>query len=178
MQTSRCHWHWFQTNWKNHFSPRYFNGIKIETAFKCIFEETMLLLSENFGNHISQYSHKNQYPGPVSNFGFTASQYSVKCWSNLPLQCRIFLIFNTHVTLDHLRDHPIHALVCLFGSSNHVLALKHNNVTSSLYQRILGASHLPCVIHQIKCDLLELTFCLMMLTHIFLFLDTGFVTIP
>ena len=78
-----------------HFSPRYFNGIKIVTAFKCTFEETMSKLSVNFGNHISQDSHKNQYPCPVCNFGFTASHYSENCWSNLPLKCRIFLIGNT-----------------------------------------------------------------------------------
>ena len=67
------------------------------------------------------------------NFGFTASQYSDKRWSNLPLQCRIFLIGNTQKLLDHLRDHP---MVGLFGSSYHVLALKRDNKTSSLYQRI------------------------------------------
>ena len=36
------------------FSIRYFNGIKIVTAFKCNFEETMPKLSFNLGNHISQ----------------------------------------------------------------------------------------------------------------------------
>ena len=30
-----------------------------------------------FGNHITQDSHKNQYPGPVLNFGFTEPQYSL-----------------------------------------------------------------------------------------------------
>ena len=83
MQTSHCIWHWFQTNWTYHFSPRYFNGIKIVTALKCIFEETMPKLSVNFGNHISQDSHKNQYPGPVCNFGSAAPQYGDECWSNL-----------------------------------------------------------------------------------------------
>ena len=78
------------------FSPRYFNGIKIVTAFKYIFEETMPKLSVNFENHVSQDSHKNQYPGPVCNFGFTAPQYSDKYWSNLPLKCHIVLIGNTH----------------------------------------------------------------------------------
>ena len=53
-------------------------------------------LSVNLGNHISQNSHKNQYPGPVCNFCFTASKYSDKCWSNLPLKYHIFLIGNTH----------------------------------------------------------------------------------
>ena len=33
--------------------PRYFNGIKIVTAFKCIFEETVQKLPVNFGNHNS-----------------------------------------------------------------------------------------------------------------------------
>ena len=159
MQMSRCHWHWFYTNWTYHFSPRYFNGIKIATAFKYIFKDTMPKLSVNFGNHISQDSHKNQYPGPICNFGFTASLYGDKCWSNLPLQCRIFRIDNTlrsEVTGSPVRssdscagwigskqtnqgDHPIHALVGLFGTSYHVLALKHNNMTSSLYQRIQNA---------------------------------------
>ena len=32
------------------FSKCYFNGIKIVTAFKCIFEETRPKLSVNFGN--------------------------------------------------------------------------------------------------------------------------------
>ena len=49
-------------------------GIKIVTAFKYILEETMPKLLVNFGNHISQDSHKNQYSGPVCNLGFTAPQ--------------------------------------------------------------------------------------------------------
>ena len=61
------------------FSPCYFNGIKIVTAFKCIFEETVPKLLVNFRNRNSQDSHKNQYPGPVLNFSFTKSQYSGKC---------------------------------------------------------------------------------------------------
>ena len=40
-------------------------------------EETMPKMSVKFfGNHFSQDSHKNQYSGPVCNFGFTAPQYS------------------------------------------------------------------------------------------------------
>ena len=54
-------------------------GIKIVTAFKCIFEETMPKLSVNFENHISQDSHKNQCPSSVCNFGFTTPQYSDQC---------------------------------------------------------------------------------------------------
>ena len=92
MQTSRCIWYWFQTNWIYHFSPRYFNGIKIVTAFKCIFEETVPKLSFNFRNHNSQDSHLIQYPGPVFNFGFMEAQYN----DNLPLKCRIFPIGNTY----------------------------------------------------------------------------------
>ena len=52
-------------------------------------------LTVNFGNPISKDSHKNQYPNPICNFGFTAPQYSDKCWLNLP-KCLIFLIGNTH----------------------------------------------------------------------------------
>ena len=55
------------------------NGLRNGTAFKCIFEETVPKLSVNFGNRNSQDSHKNQYPGPVLNFGFTEPQYSDKC---------------------------------------------------------------------------------------------------
>ena len=36
--------------------PRYSNGIKIGTAFKCIFEETLPKLLVNFGNRNSQDS--------------------------------------------------------------------------------------------------------------------------
>ena len=53
-------------------APCYFNGIKITTVFKCIFEETMQKLLLNFD------SHNKKYPGAVSNFGFTAPQYSDK----------------------------------------------------------------------------------------------------
>ena len=62
-------------------------------------EETVQKLSVNIGNYITQDSHKNQYPGPVCNFGSTAPQYSDKCWSNLPLKCRIFLTDNTKKVL-------------------------------------------------------------------------------
>ena len=115
LQTLHCHWHCFQTNWAYHFLHVVSIGIKIVTALKCIFKETMPKLSENFGNHISQDSHKNQYPGHLCNFGFTAPQCGDKCWSNLLLKCYIFLIGNTHRRYCyHLRDHPIHALVaCL-----------------------------------------------------------------
>ena len=69
----------------------------------------------------------------VCNFSFTASQYSDKYWSNLLLQCHIFLIGNTQKILDYLRDHLIHALVGLFGTSYHVLVWKHHSMMSSLY---------------------------------------------
>ena len=36
-------------------------------------------LSVNFGNRSSSDSHKNQYPGPDLNFGFTEPQYGDKC---------------------------------------------------------------------------------------------------
>ena len=118
--------------------PCYFNGIRIATAVKCIFEGTMPKLAVNFGNHISQLdSHKNQYPGPVCNFCLlhhntvTNGDQICRC-SNLSLS----LITHTHKLLDQLHDHPIHALVSLFGTSYHVLALKHSNMTSSLYQRM------------------------------------------
>ena len=90
---ARCQWHWCQTNWTYHFSPRYFKGIRIETALKCsIFEETMPKLSVNFGNHyLTRLSQET-----TCNFGLTAPQYSDKCWSNLPQKCRMFLIGNTH----------------------------------------------------------------------------------
>ena len=44
-----------------------------------MFEETVPKLSVNFGNRNSQDTHKNQYPGPVLNFGLTKPQYSDKC---------------------------------------------------------------------------------------------------
>ena len=43
------------------FLSTLFNGMKIVTVFKCIFEETVPKLSVNFGNHISQDSHKNHF---------------------------------------------------------------------------------------------------------------------
>ena len=45
----------------------------------CKFEEAVPKLSVNFGNRNSQDSHKDQYPGPVLNFGFTEPQYSDNC---------------------------------------------------------------------------------------------------
>ena len=96
----------------------YFIGVKIGTAFKCIFEETLPKLSVNFGNHNSQDSHKN----PVLNFSFTEPQCSDKCWSKLPLKCHIFAIGNIHrrycITSMIIR---FMLLVGLFGTSYHVL---------------------------------------------------------
>ena len=107
MQMSSCHWHWCQTNRTYHFSPRYFNGIKIVSTFKYIFEETMPKLSVNFGIKSC----------PICNFGFTAPQYSDKCWPNLQLKqkCHIFTYLYTQKLglLYHLRNHPIHDLVGL-----------------------------------------------------------------
>ena len=53
------------------FSPRDPNGIKNWTVLKPKFKETVPKLSVNSGNRNSQGSHKNQYPDPVLNFGFT-----------------------------------------------------------------------------------------------------------
>ena len=105
------------------------NEIEIVTAFKYIFEETMPKLSVIFGNHISQDSYKNQYPGPVCYFGFTAPQYSDKCWSNLPPKRHIFLIGHTEITVPSARS----SASC---SGYHMLVKKHNKMTSLLYQRI------------------------------------------
>ena len=46
--------------------------------------------------------------------------------------------------LDHLHDHLIHALIGLFGTSYHVLAWKHKNMTSSLYQRVSATTLQEC----------------------------------
>ena len=46
------------------FSSRYFNGIKIVTTFKCIFEATVPKLLVNFGNHNSQDSQRTNIPAP------------------------------------------------------------------------------------------------------------------
>ena len=53
--------------------------MKIGTAFKSVFEETVPKLSVNLRNLYSPDSHKNQYPNPVLNFGFMEPQYSDKC---------------------------------------------------------------------------------------------------
>ena len=44
---------------------------KLKLLFECIFEEIVPKLSVNFENCNSQDFPKNQYPGPVLNFGFT-----------------------------------------------------------------------------------------------------------
>ena len=58
----------------------------------CLFKEIVQKLTVNFGNCISQDSHKNQYHCLVLNFSFTEPQYSDKCWSNFSLKCHIFTI--------------------------------------------------------------------------------------
>ena len=47
--------------------------------FSDAFLKKLQQMSVNFGNRISQNSHKNQYPGPVCKFGFTEPQYSDRC---------------------------------------------------------------------------------------------------
>ena len=56
-----------------HFSPYYFNGIKIGTAFKCLFEETVPKLSI-WKSRTNIPSHD-----PCLEFRFTEPQYSDKC---------------------------------------------------------------------------------------------------
>ena len=125
VQTSLFHWHCFQTNWMYHFSPCYFNGIKIVTAFKCIFEETVPKLSVNFGNHSSQDSHKNNLPARsgisvLRNHNTVTNLYQICCWSAISFP----LVTHTDDTvLSDKCDHLIHALVDLFGTSFHVLIL-------------------------------------------------------
>ena len=67
-------------------------------------------LSENFGNHISQDSHKNQYPCPVCNFGFTATtiqwQILIKFAAEVPYLSYWYQIQKLLYHLRyHLRDH-------------------------------------------------------------------------
>ena len=54
-----------EQNERTFFLSTLFQWVKIVTAFKCTFEETMPKLSVNFENHISQDSRKNQYADPV-----------------------------------------------------------------------------------------------------------------
>ena len=83
-------------------------------------------MSVNSGNPNSQDSHKNTYPDPVFNFGFTEPQYSEKCWSYFRLNYIIFTIGKTHTQDEH--NYPIlHvcALVRLFGTSYLVLVSQY-----------------------------------------------------
>ena len=64
--------------------------------FSTLFVTALPKRSVNFGNHIWQDFHKNQYPGPVRNFGFATPQNRGKYWSKLPLKCHICLIGNTY----------------------------------------------------------------------------------
>ena len=97
VQTSRCHWHWFQTNWTYHFSPRYFNGIKIVTAFKCIFEETMSKLSVNFGIKSHKTLIRTNIPAP--------SVISVFCTT---IQWQMLIKFAAEVPyLSHVTVSPV-----------------------------------------------------------------------
>ena len=121
------------------FSPRYVSGIKIVTAFKCIFDKAMPKLSVSFRNHISQDSHKNQYPGPTCNFGFTSFQNSGKCWSNFRWSAISFSLV-THrsywITCAVIRF--MLWLVCLEPATTcwRGSIIIWRNMTSSLYQRI------------------------------------------
>ena len=95
MQTSACHWLWCHTNWKYHFSPRYFSGIKTVTVFK-IFEETMPKLSVNFENLSHKTLTRTNIPVPYEILVFlhhntVTNVDQICCWS-----AHIFLIGNTH----------------------------------------------------------------------------------
>ena len=97
------------------FLPRYFNGIKIVTAFKRIFEETLPKLSVNFGNHISQATLiRTNIPAPsvISVFCTTIQwQMLIKFAAEMPY---LFML------PYHLCNHPIYALepvtTCWYGS--------------------------------------------------------------
>ena len=126
---SHFHWLWFQTNWSCHFSPRYFNGVRIGTAFKCIFEETVPKLSVAFGNCNSLDSHKNQYPSPVLNFGFKEPQYSDKCESNLLLKCHIFTIgINIHKRYCYCTTSMIIRFMLLWVCMELVTTCRYHNM--------------------------------------------------
>ena len=78
------------------FSPHYFNEIKIATAcFQVHFWKNYAKIVSRFWKSYLRRLSQEPISQSVCNFGFTASQYSDKCWSNLPLLWRIFLIGNT-----------------------------------------------------------------------------------
>ena len=75
-------------------------------------------LSVNFGNHISQNSQRTNIP--------VLSVISVSLHHNTVINVRQIyrwsaMSFSLVTHTDHLHDHPIHALVGLFGTSYHVL---------------------------------------------------------
>ena len=125
MQTSRFHWHWFQTNWTYHFSPCYFNGIKIVTAFKCYFKETMPKLSVNFGNHNSQHLTRTDLQArsgiSVLRNHSTVTNLDQNCrWSAI---CFPLVTHTEDTVLSLIISVIIHTLVGLFGTSFHMLVL-------------------------------------------------------
>ena len=141
MQTSRCHWHWFQTKWTYHFSPSYFNGIIIVTAFKCIFEETMLKWLVNFGNHISQDYHKTNIQVPSVISVLLHQNTVTKCLSNLPLKRPSFsLVTHTGVTVSSVQSSDSCSGLFAWNQLPRV-GWKRNKMTSSLYQRITSKCH-------------------------------------
>ena len=114
-------------------------GFKLQLLSSAFLKE-LCHLSVNFGTHISQDSHKNQYPGPVCNFALlhhnTVTNVDQICRSSV---VSFSLVIHTQKLLDHVTCAIILFilwLVGLFGTSYHVLALKHNDMTQSLYQRM------------------------------------------
>ena len=83
-------------------APRYFYGIKLGTAFKCSPHLNKLYQNRKyiFGTHNSQDSYKNQYPGPVLNFGFTEPQ----------IQWQMLIKFATEMSL------PLPLVTCQYYS--------------------------------------------------------------
>ena len=87
----------------------------------------------NFGNH--KISHEQ-----ISCLSFwfycTTKQYvtnmdQICCWSAKSF----FLVKHTKIKIQ-VCDHPIHALIGLFGTSYHMFVWKHNIMVSSLYLHI------------------------------------------
>ena len=103
------------TNWTYYFSLRYFNGIKIVTAFKCIFEDNRLKILEIiFPKTLTRSSIPFPSNFDVTNCSTVQWKMLIKFAAEVPYD--IFLNGNTHTQklLYQLRDHLIDAsLVCL-----------------------------------------------------------------
>ena len=78
MQTSRCHWHWFQTNWTYNFSLCYLNGKNLGAHFEGSCRKREQKFRRKMPGCFAVECQHHSMRNPLPDFSFPNSRFSTE----------------------------------------------------------------------------------------------------